>query len=128
MKKFLLLTAFSALFVILAACSGGEEQAESDNTADSSSEVVAENNTLDIEGTNFEFGSEKFVVKSGEEVTINFKSTEGIHGLAIDDFDVNISNEGTATFTPTEPGEYKIYCSIPCGEGHDNMVSTLVVE
>ncbi|WP_235000438.1 cupredoxin domain-containing protein [Virgibacillus dakarensis] len=51
-----------------------------------------------------------------------------MHGLAIDDFDVNIEGDGNATFTPDKPGEYTIYCSIPCGQGHSDMTSTLVVK
>ncbi|MFS0752823.1 hypothetical protein [Oceanobacillus sp. 1P07AA] len=51
-----------------------------------------------------------------------------MHGLAIDDLDVRIDGGGDAVFTPEKPGEYAIYCSIPCGEGHNDMVSTLIVQ
>jgi cytochrome c oxidase subunit 2 len=127
-KKHLLATVLAAIILVLAACSGSENSEDNDQQAESTSENQESTNQLNIEATNFQFNKEQFVVKSGEEASINFKSTEGVHGLAIDDFDINISEEGEATFTPDKPGEYVIYCSIPCGTGHADMKSTLVVE
>jgi cytochrome c oxidase subunit 2 len=117
--------------LILVACSGNDDSQGNkgnDQQGELTSENQGSNNELNIEATNFQFNEEKFVVKSGEEVMINFTSKEGVHGLAIDDFNINISDEGKATFTPDKPGEYLIYCSIPCGSGHADMKATLVVE
>lgn len=91
-------------------------------------EQLEATNELHIHATNFEFDQEKYVVKAGEEVTINFTSDEGYHGLAIDEFRVHISGRGKATFTPDKPGEYKIYCHIYCGHGHERMIATLIVK
>lgn len=51
-----------------------------------------------------------------------------MHGIAIDESEINIEEVGEATLTPEEPGEYMIYCSVPCGEGHDDMNVMLVVQ
>lgn len=125
MKRGLLVTLFLSLTLILAAC-GGSEQSSTDDSGNNQDEAIS--NTLDVKADNFTFGKEKFVVQSGEEVKVNFSNKEGMHGFAIDNFDVNIKGEGSATFTPTEPGEYEIYCSVPCGEGHEDMTATLVVK
>ncbi len=122
MKKVLTIFLLS-LTVILAACGGGDDSG--DNGA---SDEATSNSNLDITATNFEFDQQEYTVQSGEEVTVNLTNEEGSHGLAIDEFDVNIEGEGEATFTPDEAGEYTIYCSVPCGEGHDDMKSTLIVE
>lgn len=122
MRKNLLLILFISLIVALAACGGG------DSDDDGASDKGSSNNDLDITATNFEFDQEEYTVESGEEVKIDFESEEGQHGLGIDEFDVNIEGDGEATFTPEEPGEYTIHCSVPCGEGHDDMKSTLIVE
>jgi cytochrome c oxidase subunit 2 len=129
-KKNVVLASVLALMLVLTACGGNSGGGSADNDAGSagSGNEMAVDNTLDIQGQNFNFGQDTFKVKAGEPITINFKSTEGMHGLAIDEFDINISGEGTATFTPEEPGEYTIYCSIPCGNGHKDMKSTLIVE
>ncbi|SDK30711.1 cupredoxin domain-containing protein [Sediminibacillus albus] len=143
MRKSILMVLMLSLLLLLAACGGSDDesgetkqeneqnQTEQTTGGDESSESPESSeadNTLDIAATDFEFDQEEYTVQSGEEVTINLTSEEGMHGLAIDEFDVNIEEEGTATFTPEEPGEYEIYCSVPCGEGHANMKSTLVVQ
>lgn len=122
MKKIVMALLFS-LILVLAAC-GGDDNASSDNN--SSSETNG--NTVDIVATNFAFDKEEYVVKAGEEVTVALINDQGHHGITIEGLDVNIEGEGEATFTPTEPGEYKIICSIMCGEGHGDMVSTLIVQ
>ncbi|QTM98107.1 cytochrome C oxidase subunit II [Sediminibacillus dalangtanensis] len=141
-KKILIVAVLGMLVLLLAACGSssddesGETKQESDeNTTEETTtgdggmaEEGSSDNTLNISATNFKFDQEEYTVQSGEEVTINLTSEEGNHGLAIDEFDVNIEGDGTATFTPEEPGEYEIYCSVPCGEGHSDMKSTLVVQ
>lgn len=130
MKKTVVLASFLALMLVMTACGGNSGGSSANNNAgsDGSDNEMEADNTLDIEGKNFNFGETTFKVKAGEPVTINFKSTEGVHGLAIDEFDINISSKGTATFTPEKPGKYIIYCNIPCGNGHKDMKSTLIVE
>jgi len=129
-KKGMVVVSMLVLMLVLTACGGNnEEKSEDENKgASEPQEDIIINNTLDIEATNFNFGQEQFKVKVGEPVTINFKSTEGMHGLGIDEFDVDISGEGKAEFTPEKPGEYEMYCNIPCGGGHNDMKTTLIVE
>ena len=129
MKKSILATLFLSLILVLAACGGSDESSEgstdSENDSGSTSEATT---TLDVTATNFEFNKEEYTVPAGEEVTVSLTSKEGTHGLEIKDTDVNIQGEGEATFTIDEPGEYTIRCSVPCGEGHSDMVSTLIVK
>src|SRR5690625_6357612 len=88
-----------------------------EETGTNSSEDSTANNDIEIKATNFEFDQAEYTVKAGEEVKISLVNEEGSHGIAIDDLDVKIDGDGDATFTPEEPGEYTIYCSIPCGQG-----------
>lgn len=144
MKKNLLFTILLGLVLMLAACGGDDsdttsdatdntdtgttEESAAEETEDSSaSGEAAPNNEITVIGTDFAFDQEEYVVQSGEEVTLTFVNEEGNHGISIDEFDVNIEGNGQATFTPEEPGEYEIYCNIFCGEGHGEMVVTLVV-
>lgn len=84
-------------------------------------------NEVNIVATDFEFNQDKFVVQSGEEVTITLTNEEGHHGIAINELGVKIEGDGEAVIIPEDPGEYEIYCNIFCGEGHAEMVATLVV-
>lgn len=137
MKKSLLATIILGLVLVLAACSGsnsdGNSSTEADNSAEQkentdSTENSTANNDFEIIATNFDFDQDEYVVQAGEEVKITLVNDEGMHGIAIDGLNVKIDGDGEATFTPEEPGEYRIYCSIPCGQGHGDMVATLVVQ
>lgn len=114
---------------ILAACGGNNSNDTVEKGEDTgSSEEAGTGNVIDITATNFEFDKDVYTIQSGEEVKIKLSNEEGMHGIAIEGTDVNINGDGEATFTPEKPGEYEIYCSIPCGAGHADMKSTLVVE
>lgn len=137
MKKGFLATIFLGLILVLAACGGSNNDGNTndgvDNSAEqtedsSSSENTTANNDFEIKATNWDFDQAEYVVEAGEEVNVTLVNEEGMHGIAIDDLDVKVDGDGEATFTPTEPGEYKIYCSVPCGQGHDDMTSTLIVQ
>ncbi|MBU8566639.1 cytochrome C oxidase subunit II [Virgibacillus pantothenticus] len=91
-----------------------------------SNSVPSNATQLDISATKFE--QEEYNVTAGEKVTMKLSKEEGQHGIRIDELDVSIQGDGEVTFTPSEPGEYTIYCNIPCGEGHASMKSTLIVQ
>ncbi|MFA1822168.1 cupredoxin domain-containing protein [Virgibacillus oceani] len=125
MKKALLAAIFLGVVLFLAAC-GGDDTEETGDTG--SSDDSSATTQIDITASNFALDPAEHTVNAGEEVKISLTNDEGMHGIAIDELDVNIEGEGEATFTPEEPGEYTIYCNIPCGQGHDDMISTLIVQ
>lgn len=106
------------LVAALAACGGGGDSADKG--------AGGGDNALDITASNWKFDQTEYKVPAGD-VTINFKSKEGYHGLQINGTDVNIEGEGSKTVN-LKAGEYTIQCSVPCGEGHADMQSKLVVE
>ncbi|WP_407271759.1 cupredoxin domain-containing protein [Radiobacillus sp. PE A8.2] len=123
MRKIPLTILAICITIFLAAC--GQEQ----GGGNASQNEVDENATLlEIHATNFEFDQAEYVVKAGEPVTIQLSSDEGMHGINIQGLDVNIDGNGSKTITPSEPGEYTIFCSILCGTGHGNMISKLIVQ
>jgi len=126
-KKSLFTVFLLSLIVILAACGSSDNGSDEDNDS-SETESPSAGSDLSITASNFEFDENEYTVQSGEEVKVNLTNEEGNHGIAIDEFDLDIQGDGEASFTPDEPGEYEIYCSVPCGEGHDEMKSTLIVE
>lgn len=114
--------------LVLAACGSSDEDEAQKQTGDSSStEETATTNELQISASNFKFDQDEYTVNAGEEVKLTLVNEEGMHGIAIDGIDVNIKGDGETPFTPDKPGEYTIYCSVPCGAGHADMKSTLVV-
>ncbi|WP_047982423.1 MULTISPECIES: cupredoxin domain-containing protein [Ornithinibacillus] len=127
MNKGLLALITIGLVLVLAAC-GQTNSSDTDNSNSSHTGEATSNNVVEIKATNWEFDQAEYSVNAGEEVSISLTNNEGMHGIAIDEFDVNIEGDGKASFTPDQPGEYIIYCSIPCGEGHSEMKSTLIVK
>src|SRR5699024_12107393 len=102
---------------------GEEEDTSSDDGSESAS---GDSSTVDITATNWEFDQEEYTAPAGE-VTVKLTSKEGFHGIQVEGTDIEIEQDGTASGN-LEPGEYNIICSVPCGAGHDDMVSTLIVE
>jgi cytochrome c oxidase subunit II len=111
------------LFFILTACGAQEDSGQEDNSTAESSETVV------IKAMNWQFDKEEYEAGAGD-VTVELKNEEGNHGIVIvgadNGSDLVISGSGSKTVT-LEPGEYEIQCNIPCGPGHEEMVSTLVV-
>ncbi|WP_168119391.1 cytochrome C oxidase subunit II [Paenibacillus sp. HB172176] len=85
---------------------------------------------LQASATDFSFGQDEFKVKVGDKVFIKLNNKIGIHGAKIDELGVELSadNPKSEELDFTEPGEYLIYCDIPCGQGHSTMNAKLIVE
>ncbi|EJL40712.1 hypothetical protein BAG01nite_43840 [Brevibacillus agri] len=128
-KKWTLLVsavAFSAM--LMTACGGEKEQAANSNSTTEAPATATTGNAINIEASNWKFNQDTYEVKAGEEFTINFKSTEGFHGIGIEGLDVDIQKDGSKTLKVDQPGEYKIFCNVICGPDHGKMLATLVVK
>ncbi|WP_019413159.1 hypothetical protein [Paenisporosarcina sp. TG20] len=123
MKKFIISTMMIALILVLAACGGDDSTSGVNDTSGGESPT---SNTVELVASNWEFEKDSYSVPAGE-VTINLVNGEGFHGITIEGTDVKIDGDGSAT-TSLEPGEYKVICSVPCGEGHAEMTTQLIVE
>lgn len=83
---------------------------------------------LKISASNFEFDKKQYEVKAGTTYQIKFTNASGRHGAEIQGLDVNLSADNPVMeFTFDKPGEYKLVCSIMCGQGHSTMSSTIIV-
>jgi cytochrome c oxidase subunit 2 len=123
-KWTLLASTVLAASMLFAGCSGETKPAA---TTQSAAPASGEN-VVNIEASNWKFNQDRYEVKAGQPVTINFTSKEGVHGLVVDGLGIEIQQQGSKTFTPDKPGEYKMFCSIPCGPDHGKMTATLVVK
>ena len=81
----------------------------------------------------FAFEPSTITVAVGQPVRLMVRSEDGVHGMEIKKFKVNkdIPRGGEAViinFTPATVGEFPIMCSEYCGDGHEDMRGTLVVQ
>lgn len=106
----------------------GQEQAETTPPDGSVGQTIKE---FSITASRFKFEPDLIEVNQGDKITITAESVEGLHGFAIDEYNVNIAlNPGepvTTSFTANKVGTFTFYCSIPCGKGHSSMKGMLVV-
>lgn len=101
------------------------------SSAMKTSSAQAQVRVITITAKNWAFSPATINVKKGEKVQLKIVGTEGIHGFAIADLNLNVTIKAGETVTvdlPTDTaGTFSFRCSVPCGDGHKEMVGMLVV-
>ncbi|WP_239614851.1 cupredoxin domain-containing protein [Cohnella mopanensis] len=136
LKPSLFFTVALAAIFALSAC--GSNNANNNNLSPSPSASISPpassqaaggaTKEVTITATNWKFDQTEIKAKVGDTLKLTLKNTQGAHGLAIQDMNVNIKNNETAEIKLDKAGTYEYHCSIQCGQGHDNMVGQLIVE
>jgi cytochrome c oxidase subunit 2 len=84
-----------------------------------------------VEASAYAFTPATIEVDPGDRVTIELASTDYVHGLHIEGYDVNLiadpGQPASATFVADRPGTFRIRCSVPCGPLHPFMSGRLRV-
>ncbi|KPV56875.1 cytochrome C oxidase subunit II [Paenibacillus sp. A3] len=124
MKKWIVSVAAVGMIFALSACGAKEtpkaSEPASGNPAAQQVKLVA---------TNFQFDQKEYKVKKGEDVTFSLENKQGMHAVQISGVNVGLDNNNkTKTVKIDKAGTYDIVCSLPCGQGHATMKSTLIVE
>lgn len=125
-SKLKLALAMLLVSVLLAAC-GGNSGSSGDSVAETVEPTGAEREII-IQGSNFKFDQEEYIVSVGEAVKIIYQDVEGAHGVEIEKTNIRLRNNQDVVVRFSEAGTYQIYCSVYCGSGHANMKAKLVVQ
>jgi heme/copper-type cytochrome/quinol oxidase subunit 2 len=84
-----------------------------------------------IEASQFQYMPEAIQVHPGDHVTIDLVSTDVVHGLYIDGYDLNVTADPGQTqslsFVADRAGTFRIRCSVTCGALHPFMIGKLNV-
>ena len=128
-KNYARMLALGAIAAVLSlsACAGNNNVSPSPGTSAGTPATGGETRNITVNATNFMFDPADIQLRVGDTVHLTLQNTNGAHGLAIPDLNINIKNGETATFTADKPGKYDFNCSIQCGSGHDNMTGTITV-
>src|SRR5574341_1429519 len=78
--------------------------------------------TFRIEASSFEYTPPTLSVNPGDRVTLELVSTDYVHGLYIDGYDLNVTADPGHTqrlsFVADKPGAFRFRCSVTCGPLH----------
>ena len=87
---------------------------------------------IQIAAMKFDFTPETVKVKAGRPVTLVLTSLDRIHGFKMPDLGVRTEiipdRETRVTITPQKAGSFTFFCDVFCGDGHEEMSGTLIVE
>ncbi len=89
-------------------------------------------NEIRISAKKFEYHPDKVTAKLGQPVVFVLTSEDRIHGFKMPDFglrtDIVPGQETRVTLTPDKAGSFTFFCDVFCGDGHEDMEGTLVIE
>ncbi|HEY0543897.1 MAG TPA: DUF5777 family beta-barrel protein [Pyrinomonadaceae bacterium] len=116
----------TALFILLCALVGTPARSFDSTTAETQQVVE-----IQMTAHKFDFIPQTFTVQKGQPVKLIVTSTDVEHGFAIKELKINQHIEARQTkvimFKPEQAGRFRFYCSVYCGDGHEDMTGELVV-
>ena len=84
-----------------------------------------------IEASQFAYSPGVLRVNPGDQVTIELVATDVVHGIYIDNYELQASADPGQTallsFTASQPGVFRFRCIVPCGQLHPFMLGKLQV-
>jgi heme/copper-type cytochrome/quinol oxidase subunit 2 len=87
--------------------------------------------TVRVEASSYQFDPGVVRVNRGDRVTLELVSTDVVHGLHIDGYNLELSADPgqlrSITFTADRSGSFRMRCSVSCGALHPFMIGKLVV-
>src|SRR5215475_10744729 len=86
---------------------------------------------FEIDAHQYAYSPSAFRVNGGDIVTIELVSTDVVHGLYVDGYDVFVKADPgqskTLTFIANKPGSFRFRCNVTCGAMHPFMIGKLTV-
>ncbi len=87
---------------------------------------------VSVAASKFQFTPDTVKGKVGEPLTFVLTSLDRIHGFKMPQFGIRTEivpdQETRVTITPQKAGQYAFFCDVFCGDGHEEMAGTLIVE
>jgi heme/copper-type cytochrome/quinol oxidase subunit 2 len=93
--------------------------------------IAPQERTFRIDARQFAYSPSELKVNAGDTVTIQLVSTDVVHGLYVDDYNISVEADpgqsATLTFVADKPGSFRFRCNITCGAMHPFMIGKLTV-
>lgn len=93
--------------------------------------IAPQGRTFQVDARQFAYSPAELKVNTGDTVTIQLVSTDVVHGLYVDGYDISVEADpgqsATLTFVADKPGSFRFRCNITCGAMHPFMIGKLTV-
>jgi heme/copper-type cytochrome/quinol oxidase subunit 2 len=93
--------------------------------------IAPQARTFQFDARQYAYSPSELKVNTGDTVTIKLISTDVVHGLYVDGYDVSVEADpgqtATLTFTADKPGSFRFRCNVTCGAMHPFMIGRLNV-
>lgn len=87
--------------------------------------------TFTIDAQQYAYSPPELKVNAGDTVTIQLVSTDVVHGLYVDDYDISVEADpgqtATLSFIADKAGSFRFRCNVTCGAMHPFMIGKLTV-
>ena len=87
--------------------------------------------TFRVDARQFAYSPSELTVNIGDTVHIQLVSTDVVHGLYVDGYDISIEADPgqteTLIFTASQSGSFRFRCNVTCGAMHPFMIGRLTV-
>ncbi len=117
-----------ATALALSACGNNNDSNNASAPASSQAAPAGETKEITLTASNWKFDQTEIKVHKGDTIKLTLKNESGAHAVEFGDLGVQVKSGETKEFTVTEAGTFEFHCSITCGQGHDNMTGSLIVE
>ena len=95
------------------------------------SPIAPQERTFVIDARQYAYSPSELKVNAGDIVTIQLVSTDVVHGLYVDEYDVSVEADpgqsAILTFVADKPGSFRFRCNLTCGAMHPFMIGKLTV-
>jgi len=93
--------------------------------------ITPQERTFRVDAQQFAYSPSELKVNPDDKVIIQLVSTDVVHGLYIDGYDISIEADPgqtkTLTFIANKPGSFRFRCNVTCGAMHPFMIGKLTV-
>src|SRR5215212_4945640 len=93
--------------------------------------IAPQERTFRMEAHQFAYSPSEIEVNAGDSVTIQLVSTDVVHGLYIDGYNISVEADpgqtATLTFVANKPGAFRFRCNVTCGAMHPFMIGKFTV-
>ena len=87
---------------------------------------------IKITAKKFDFTPSEIHVKKGEHVVLELTSADRKHGFKVPELGIRVDVQPGSTtrvdLTPQKAGKFAFACDIFCGDGHEDMTGTVIVD